>query len=87
MVAVLGGSPAIDAGDQAVCAAAPVNSVDQRGFMRPGGGFSNCTIGAYEFGGASPGLSVPALSLAALFGLGLLLTGAGWLSVQRRARR
>jgi len=43
-----GPSPAIDAGDPAVCAMAPVNSLDQRGFVRPGTGHTNCSIGAYE---------------------------------------
>ncbi|HXQ24506.1 MAG TPA: choice-of-anchor Q domain-containing protein, partial [Candidatus Acidoferrales bacterium] len=41
-------SPAIDAGDDAVCAAAPVNNLDQRGFVRPGTGHTQCSIGAYE---------------------------------------
>jgi hypothetical protein len=41
-------SPAIDAGDQAVCAAAPVSNLDQRGFVRPGTGLTSCSIGAYE---------------------------------------
>jgi hypothetical protein len=41
-------SPAIDAGDQAVCSAAPVNGLDQRGSARPGAGHTNCSIGAYE---------------------------------------
>jgi hypothetical protein len=41
-------SPAIDAGDQAICAAAPVNNLDQRGFVRPGTGHTQCSIGAYE---------------------------------------
>ncbi|MBK7917767.1 MAG: beta-propeller fold lactonase family protein [Chloroflexi bacterium] len=41
-----GGSPAIDAGDNTVCTAAPVDSEDQRGDPRPKG--SVCDIGAYE---------------------------------------
>jgi hypothetical protein len=41
-------SPAIDAGDQALCATPPVNNLDQRGFVRPGAGHANCSIGAYE---------------------------------------
>jgi hypothetical protein len=41
-------SPALDAGDLAVCADAPVSSRDQRGFARPGAGHANCSIGAYE---------------------------------------
>jgi hypothetical protein len=43
-------SPAIDAGDQAVCAAAPVNGLDQRGFVR----HTQCSIGAYEAGAVAP---------------------------------
>jgi CSLREA domain-containing protein len=39
-------SPARDAADNAVCTAAPVNSVDQRGVPRPQG--VACDIGAYE---------------------------------------
>jgi len=49
-----GASPAINAGDQAICAAAPVNHLDQRGFWRPGGCASNCSIGAYEVGDTLP---------------------------------
>jgi len=45
-------SPAIDAGDDSVCAAAPVNNLDQRGFARPGSGHTQCSIGAYEVDGA-----------------------------------
>jgi len=44
--ALLVGSPAIDAGDDAACVAAPINSVDQRGITRPAG--ANCDLGAYE---------------------------------------
>jgi len=47
-VALLPDSPAINAGDQAICAAAPVSNRDQRGFGRPGAGHTNCSIGAYE---------------------------------------
>jgi CSLREA domain-containing protein len=51
-------SPAIDAGSNAVCAAAPVNSVDQRGFVRPVDGDSNgvatCDIGSFESGALPP---------------------------------
>jgi len=50
--ALLPGSPAIDAGDNATCAAAPVNNLDQRGASRPvdgeGDGSAICDIGAYE---------------------------------------
>ncbi len=39
-------NPAIDAGDAAICDGAPVDGLDQRGFVRPTGG--NCDIGAFE---------------------------------------
>jgi hypothetical protein len=47
-------SPAIDAGDPDICAAAPVGNRDQRGFVRPGTGHTNCSIGAYEASGVAP---------------------------------
>jgi CSLREA domain-containing protein len=40
------GSPALDTGEDAVCAAAPVNGLDQRGVARPQG--THCDIGSYE---------------------------------------
>ena len=48
-IAVAAASPAANAGDQAICAAAPVMGVDQRRYVRPGTGASACTIGAFEF--------------------------------------
>jgi CSLREA domain-containing protein len=44
--ALLAGSPAIDAGNDGICAAAPVNNLDQRGVHRPQG--AHCDIGAFE---------------------------------------
>jgi hypothetical protein len=44
--ALLDGSPAIDAADDAACAAPPVNGKDQRGVSRPQG--PHCDMGAYE---------------------------------------
>jgi hypothetical protein len=59
-IAPLPGSPAIDTGSNAICAAALVNNLDQRGFARPidGGGSvaAICDRGAVEFGSAA---SVP----------------------------
>ena len=85
-VAVRTGSPAINAGDQSICAntsgTAPVNGLDQRGVARPGAGLPNCTIGAYEYD-LLVRAGVPMLSPLALLGLALLLGGAGALSVQR----
>jgi CSLREA domain-containing protein len=43
---LLTGSPAIDAGDNATCAAGPVLGKDQRGMTRPYG--AACDIGSYE---------------------------------------
>jgi hypothetical protein len=40
------GSAAMDAGDDAVCAAPPVNTRDQRGVVRPQG--AHCDSGALE---------------------------------------
>jgi polymorphic membrane protein len=53
-IALLPSSPAINAGDADVCATAPVNGVDQRGYVRPGTGHANCSIGAYEADAFSP---------------------------------
>jgi hypothetical protein len=44
--ALLSGSPAIDAADDAVCAAPPVDGVDQRGYPRQYD--PHCDIGAFE---------------------------------------
>jgi hypothetical protein len=49
--ALLPGSPAIDAGDSASCASAPISSLDQRGITRP----ASCDIGAFESRGFSLG--------------------------------
>ena len=43
---LLAGSPAINQGDNAICAAAPINNLDQRGVIRPQG--TQCDIGAFE---------------------------------------
>jgi cysteine-rich repeat protein len=53
-IALLAGSPAINAGDPEVCANPPVNRVDQRGYVRPGTGSANCSIGAYEHDSPGP---------------------------------
>jgi hypothetical protein len=50
-IPLLPGSPAIDAGDAATCAAAPVAGVDQRGVVRPQAAV--CDIGAFESRGFS----------------------------------
>ncbi len=54
-MAVQPGSAAVDAGNDAVCATAPVNNLDQRGVIRPQG--AHCDIGAFEF--AADTLSAP----------------------------
>ena len=45
-MALLPGSSALDAADDAICAAPPINNLDQRGITRPQG--PHCDIGAYE---------------------------------------
>ena len=50
--ALLAGSPAIDTGDDAVCAGAVVGGKDQRGISRPQG--AHCDLGAFEQNGAAP---------------------------------
>jgi hypothetical protein len=45
-MALLTGSPAIDAGNDTICASSPVGGIDQRGYTRPHG--SHCDIGAFE---------------------------------------
>ncbi|MFT7527410.1 MAG: putative outer membrane repeat protein [Arenicella sp.] len=49
--ALVAGSPAIDSGNNALCAAEPINNLDQRGAPRPVG--NACDIGAYEGMGVS----------------------------------
>jgi hypothetical protein len=44
--ALLEGSPALDAGDDATCDVPPINNVDQRGASRPAA--AGCDLGAYE---------------------------------------
>jgi cysteine-rich repeat protein/predicted outer membrane repeat protein len=56
-IALLADSPAIDAGDPEVCANAPVDGLDQRGYVRPGTGYTSCSIGAFEYN--SPGPPAP----------------------------
>jgi hypothetical protein len=56
-IALLSGSPVIDAGDPVACADPPVNGLDQRGFVRPGTGSANCSIGAYEYDSPGPPVS------------------------------
>lgn len=53
-LALLDGSPLIDAGSNDLCAAAPVNAVDQRGAIRPDG--ASCDIGAHEQGSLAPSI-------------------------------
>jgi hypothetical protein len=57
-VSCTGASPAIDVGDESVWSTttgtAPVDNLDQRGFIRPGADAANCSIGAFEANSASP---------------------------------
>ncbi len=51
-MALLAGSPAVDAGSDTVCSAIPVSGLDQRGYVRPAG--AHCDIGAFEYGAVPP---------------------------------
>jgi hypothetical protein len=53
-IELLAGSPAINAGDESVCSAAPINNLDQRRYVRPGDGATSCSIGAYEYNSPGP---------------------------------
>jgi hypothetical protein len=53
-----GASAGINAGNESVCSTttgtAPVDNLDQRGFVRPGTGATKCSIGAFEANSAAP---------------------------------
>ncbi len=85
-VSCTGTSPAIDAGDQAVCAAAPVNDVDQRGVPRSFPLDPICDIGAFEVPHPGVPRPAPALSPVALLGLAALLAAVGWRKAQSASR-
>lgn len=53
-VALQAESPAVNAGDTIICGGAPVNNLDQRGYIRPGVGATKCSIGAYEDNSSGP---------------------------------
>ncbi len=57
--ALVSPSNAIDNGDGATCAAAPINALDQRGYTRP----ATCDIGAFEHN-ATPPANAPTTSNA-----------------------
>jgi parallel beta helix pectate lyase-like protein len=48
-IALLAQSPAINAGNAAICRTGLIAGIDQRSFVRPGIANVNCSIGAYEF--------------------------------------
>jgi predicted outer membrane repeat protein len=83
------GSAALDAANDAICAATPVNNLDQRGVARPQG--PHCDIGAVEQIQQPAAVSLTALSARSLPGtipptiiVGLLL--AAWVGVGIRRR-
>ncbi|GAB4551729.1 MAG: hypothetical protein OHK0023_18960 [Anaerolineae bacterium] len=54
-IPILAGSPAIDTGDKAICTAAPLYNLDQRGRVRLTTANSLCDIGAFEYNGPVQG--------------------------------
>ncbi|MFI5399240.1 MAG: choice-of-anchor Q domain-containing protein [Candidatus Binatia bacterium] len=67
-IALQGDSPAINAGDETVCDAPPVSNLDQRGYVRPGLGATNCSIGAYEYNSLPPCCQCPTSCAAPAYG-------------------
>jgi hypothetical protein len=51
-MALLAGSPAIDTGDDGICASPRINNLDQRGVSRLQG--AHCDIGAFEYENEAP---------------------------------
>src|SRR5262249_5137713 len=74
-IALLLTSPAINAGDNAVCRTPPVDGVDQRGEPRFNSRDPNCDIGAFEVQFAQP---APAASGAVLLIMLAALAALGW---------
>lgn len=74
-IPLLPDSPAIDAGDAATCAAAPINGLDQRGVARPFG--AGCDVGAYEYDGSAPTVTITPASYYANEQVPLNLHGTG----------
>ena len=83
--ALLFGSPAVDHGDNTICAADPVNNVDQRSVPRPlNGGLSlTCDIGAFELCLNCGASSAPVASAGTLVALGALLLVVGAAGARR----
>lgn len=84
-MALTASSPAINAGDNAICAASPVSNVDQRGYVRPAG--AGCDIGAYEYAPIPPvsvATPIPTLSEWALIMLAGWLGLAGLVNMRRK---
>jgi len=52
--AIASTSPAVHGGDNSVCAAGPINNVDQRDLPRPSPTSGVCDIGAFEVQGSGP---------------------------------
>jgi len=77
-IALLPGSPAIDAGEPAC----PPPDTDQRGFIRPQ--FVRCDSGAYEFDGLTGLTNIPTLGEWGLIAMAGILGTAGLMVARRR---
>jgi predicted outer membrane repeat protein len=78
------GSAAIDAGNNAYCAAPPVNNTSQNGVTRPVG--AACDIGSYEApaGVSAAATSIPTMSAAGMILLSGLLAFFGMVKTRHR---
>ena len=84
------GSTAIDAGSNAICAAAPVNNTSQNGIPRPtdgnGDGTATCDVGSFEAAALVaivPAAPAPTLSLWVMLLLAVLLSVATFVQLSR----
>jgi hypothetical protein len=83
-IALVSTSPAVDAGDNAVCGTPPVDGIDQRGEPRFSAMDPNCDIGAFELVRTQPAPVASALGLLVMLAA---LAALGWHRAAARSSR